>query len=817
MQPRIWLETWRQDFSYALRTLRKSPAFALTAALTLAIGIGGNTAIFSVIRQVLLKPLAYHEPDRLAYFSIENPSRNDTDVSFRPEEFRYLQANVRSFDGIGAYGRPETLTLSGGGGDPELLKAARVSANFLEILGIRPMRGRGFLASEDTPGGPAAAIVSASLFRRRFGSDAAILGKTAILDATPHTIVGVLPEGFEFPYAGVDVWIPRPGEWSLLPPRYWGKIAILTGFGRLRGDSIFAAASAEMALLMKQFVAAHPSPYSILPGYTMKLIPLKDRLVSNVRDMLWMLFGAAGFVLLIACANLAGLLLARAASRSREFAIRSALGAGRWRLIRQLLAECLVIASAGGLAGLLLANWILAAISRSGALQLGGSVNAPYLPGARTLQIDLPVLGFTAAVSICAAAMFGLLPALRASRPCLARVSSATRGFRARDLLVALQIALSIVLLIGAGLLLQSFARIRSVDPGFDTSRLLTAKIALPLVRYDTNEKRDAFFRDLVTRMRNTPGVRAAAIAKMLPTTAWIRTHVEIPGKPPGETAVVQSVTPAYFQTLSIPVKMGRAFTERDNQADAPPVAIVNETLARRLWPGYPQENPVGARMEQGFLNLPALEVAGVVADIREGGLASDPVPEFYLPSAIAPPQTAFVIVKSEGDPMLLGDALRRQVNAVDASQSISDIRTMEAVYEATLGQRRLTLILLGSFGGAAFLLALLGIYGVIAYSMSQRTQEVGVRRALGAQNVDIVRLVLRHGLWLSVTGGLTGLAGALALTRLLQGMLFGVTATDPWTFAVVLLLFAAVALAACLVPAWRASQIDPLRALRSE
>ena len=827
------LETVWQDILYALRTMRKNPAFALTAVFTLALGIGGNTAIFTVIRSVLLKPLEYRDPDRLVYLSIDNPRRNVQDASFTELRLKEMRAAAKSFDGLGAYGRPDTVTISGRG-EPEALKAARVSANFLDILGVQPVLGRSFRSEEDQHGGPPVAMISSGLWGRRFGSDPGVAGRTATLDSTTYTVIGVLPPGFEFPFAGVDVWFTRPSEWSQLPPRFWG-ISILTGFARVKPQVSLEQARAEMEVLNQQYMRAHPAN-SMDVGTTMRVVWLKDRLVTNVRGMLWTLFGAVGFVLLIACANVASLLLARATSRSREFAVRAALGAARGRLIRQLLAESLVLAVAGGALGAFLAKWCLSAIKSANALSIP-TVNGLYLPGAGDLRLDGAVLGFAVALSTATGVLFGLIPSLQISRPDLADVlraaGAATRGFsRGRKalgvnplgLLVVGQVALSIVLLVGAALLIQSFARLHSVDPGFHSANLLTMKVTLPLVRYDTDRKKASFFEEVVRRLEALPGVRAATMVTTLPSTTWIRTNItRVEGHPPlDETqptsyAVIQSVTPGYFHALGIPLRRGREFTAHDDAAGAPPVMLINESLARILWPGYPGgENPVGRHISEGYDKLVGwMEVVGVVADIHEGGLAFDAVPEFYLPSTLHPPQTAYLVLRTEGDPLNFARAARQDVLAVDADQPVSDIKTMAAVLETTLGQRRLTMLLLGTFAAVALLLAIVGIYGAIAYSVSQRVQEVGIRRALGAQQSDILRLMLRQGLGLTLAGVVIGTAGAFALTRVMKAMLFHVSATDPGTFVGIALLFIIVASAASYIPARRASEIDPMDALR--
>jgi putative ABC transport system permease protein len=811
--------TWR-DILYALRSMTRNPAFAMTAMLILALGIGGNTAMFTLIRAVLLKPLDYKEPDRLMYFSVENMRGLQRNPSFSLVQFEGMKAAAKTFASMGAYGRPENFALASGG-EPEELKGARVSANFLEVLGVTPAIGRSFLREEDQTGGRPVAMISTRLWKRRFSADAEMVGKQVTLESTGYAVIGVLPESFEFPYADVDVWVTRPAEWSMLPPRYWG-VPTLTGFGRLKAGVSVEQATAEMSVLQHQYDLANPNPMNGDLSATIRVMPLKDKLVANVRPMLWTMLGAVGFVLLIACANVASLLLARAASRSREFAVRAALGAGRGRLIRQLLAESLVLAVGGGALGVLLATWGLGAITRASALLMQGGVNALYVPGARAIHLDGIVLASTVVLSIATGVVFGLFPSMQVSRPDLNAAlgergtTTTRRRVSARSLLVIGQVALSMVLLIGAALLMESFYRLHSVDPGFRAANLLTAKITLPLARYATDQKRDAFFQELQRRLP-----ASSAVAMLLPTTAWIRTNItEVEGQAPlnprdeAAYAVVQSTTPDYFRTLKIPLKRGREFTARDNAAGSPPVMMVNETLARRLWPDG--TNPVGLHVKEAYDKaLGWMEVVGVVADIHEGGLAQDAVAEFYLPLAMHPPQIAFVIARTEGDPMRLGNTVRESVLAVDRDQPVSDVRTMEAVFEATLGQRRGTLFLLGAFACIALLLATVGIYGAIAYSVTLRTQEVGIRRALGAQQGEILRMILGQGLRLVLAGVAIGVVGAIALTRVIQSLLFHVNATDPYVFGGIAVLFVMVVLAASYIPASRAARLDPMAALR--
>ncbi|HEY1947215.1 MAG TPA: ABC transporter permease [Bryobacteraceae bacterium] len=825
------LETIWQDLRYGCRTLRQSPSFTLTAVLTLALGIGANTAMFSVVRAVLLTPLEYHNPDRLVHLSLENVRRDEQDISFGQPQFEDLRAAAKSFTEIAAYGRPENIGLSTNG-EPEALKGARVSANFLDVLGVAPVLGRSFLAEEDHRGGRPVAMISSALWKRKFGGDPHVTNEAVRLNAASYSIIGVLPPDFEFPFAGVDVWLTRPSEWSLLPPRYWG-IPVLSGVARLKPQVTLEQARAEMQVLYRQYAAAHPNPFNADAGLDMRTELLKDRLVARARPMLWTLLGAVGFVLLIACANVAGLLLARAATRSREFSLRAALGAGRGRLIRQLLAESLLLSTAGGALGVLLAKWSLSALPHVSVLFPRTGPDTLFMPGANEIRLNSAVLGFSMLLSIATGVLFGLFPSLQVSRPDLVgilRESGATAGLGShrrffgistRGVLVVTQVALSIILLIGASLLMQSFARLRSVDPGFQPAHVLVAKIALPLTRYDTDLKKNAFFRNLLPGLENLPGVSGAAMAFSIPTSSWIRTNIrDVEGQPsldpgdPASNAVWQSITPGYFQALGIPLKQGRPFTARDNMPGAPPVMIINETLAHRLWP---DRNPIGMHIKDGYDSfLGQMEVVGVAADIHEGGLALNAQREFYVPSALHPPQTAYLILRVKGDPMRFANIIRNHVFAVDPNQPVSDVQTMDSVLAATLGQRRLTMLLLGAFAVVALLLALIGIYGIIAYSVAQRTQEVGIRRALGAQQADILQLVLRQGLALTLIGGALGVGGAFAVTRVMKSMLYGVSATDASTFVGIALLFIAVALAASYIPARRAVRIDPMEALRT-
>ncbi len=819
-----FFETLRQNLRHALRAIRKNPAFAATAAVTLALGIGGNTAMFTVVHAVLLQPLGYTSPDRLVHISADNARLKAKGFGFSLLEYRDLVAAARSFSGIGAYLATAADVIAAGGAGPEALKEARVSANFLDILGVRPILGRSFLPEEDKPGGPPVAMIGAELWKRRFGGDPRIAGKTVALDAMPYTIVGVLPAGFSFPYDNVDVWVADPTNYTPIPPSFRPRTPMLLGFARLKAGIALDQASTELNVLNRQYALAHPG--TVDRSTTLGAVSLRDQVVGKVRPVLWTLFGAVGLVLLIACANVASLLLARAGSRSRELAVRAALGAGRGRLIGQLLTESLLLASAGGILGILLASWAISAIGR---------LNALNLPRTGEIRVNGLVLGFTVALSLATGVLFGLFPAFRASRPGLADVlrergagaempeKRRFLGVSARGMLVVGQVALSIVLLIGAVLLLESFARLRGVDPGFRSGGLLTMKIALPPARYGTGWKRVAFYEDLLRRIEALPGVRGATVAQTLPMTyprysapmqVVEQPRIPFTERPHGQ---LQSVAPGYFRVLGVSLERGREFNHHDDVANAPPVMVIDESLARRFWPAYPGgPDPVGQHLLLSNNDAaPAPQIVGIVADVHEGGLDENTGPEIYLPLALRPPPTSYVAVRVTGDPLSFANAVRRQIAAIDPAQAVSEIQTMDDIVDRSVGQRRLTLLLLGFFAALAVALAVVGIYGVIAYSVARRSQELGIRRALGAQQGDILRLVLGQGFGLALAGVGLGTAAALALARVTEGLLFHVNPSDPATFAGIGLLFIVVALAASYLPARRATRIDPMSALR--
>ena len=818
-------ESFVSDIVYGGRMLRKAPVFAISAIFTLALGIGANTAMFTVIRAVLLKPLEYREPDRLVRISIDNARQGYHDVGFTLVRYDELKARARSFSTLSAsFIATEHMTLSGAG-QPEQVTCARVSANFLDVLGVKPLQGRSFLPQEDSRGGPAVALISAQLWKRRFGRDLVFSAKTIDLNDTPYSVIGVLPDGFGFPAAGMDVWVTRPAEYSEIAPQFWNGLTVLIGLGRLKQNVTIQQARSELGVLNRQYMLAHPGMADAQPGVSMRVTFLRDQLVENVRVMLWILFGAVAFVLIIACANVASLLLARAASRSREFAVRTALGAARGRVIRQLLAESVLLAGIGGSLGVLVAKASLRVLTH---------LTAFHLPRVGEIHLDATVLTFTVFLSLVTGVFFGLFPAFQVSRPALgdllrdraetASPRTLSRGafhIGLRSLLVVGQVALSVLLLIGAALLMKSFVRLHRVNTGFQPAHLLTMRIDLPPARYDTPQKKEAFLNELLQRIKGIPGVRGAAASLTLPMSPRNATGVQVVGQPIAKVserpaAQLQSISPGYFRVAGIPLLRGREFTDHDNVNQAPLALIINETFARRFWPEYPRGvDPVGQHLLIGNNTSNPFQIIGIAADVHERGFASQAIPEIYLPTHSYPLQSAGLLVRTTGNPLLFLGSIRREVLAIDRDQPVADVHTMGDLLESSVGQQRLTLALLAGFAGMALALAAIGIYGLIAYSVVQRTAELGIRRALGAQAGDILRLVVGQCLGLTLTGLAVGIGAALVLTRLMTTLLFQVTATDPSIFAGVALAFIAVALAAACIPAFRATRIDPMVALR--
>ena len=807
-----------QNVRFALRVFRRAPAFAAAAVLTLAVGIGANTSIFSVANALLLRPLPYRQADRLVL--IDARRKSSANVSQGPlsvPRFEQVEQRNRSFGAVAAF-TPEVFNLTGRG-DPEQIPSARVSWKFFDVLGVSPARGRGFRAEEDKPGGELVVMISDALWQRRFARDPDVIGRVVTLDSRDYTIIGVLPPDFRFAFFGptMDIVAPRVFDLnSLNPGMVQAGVGFLNLVARLNPGVTVAAAQADLDRLSAQYRAENPKMPDSDPGLVVHAGNLQDEMVSSVRTAVLVLFGGVSLVLLIACANVASLLLSRALRRKREIAVRMAVGATRGGLVRQLLTESLILALLGGVLGALLSWWGTQALA---------SLAQGTLPRAAEIRMDGGVLVFTLAISVFAGFVFGLMPALQASRPDLNMVlrtqgrgsTSGRRHNALRNLLVVSQVGLSTVLLIGAGLLLRNFVQLSAGSPGFDSHHLLTLGITLPPARYPDSARRVAFFNELLRQVRALPGVRGAAGTTALPVNAS-RFSMALPDGQPmvplAERPIfnLQQVTPGYAAAMRIPIRNGREFTDRDD-AKAPRVVLVNEALARRYWP---KENPVGKHILVGRMPGPS-EIVGLLGDVPNLAVGTDPQPEIYLPFAQIPSATQNLIVRTAGDPRSLTSAVRARVLALDRDQPVTGVQSMDEVLQTGAAQPRFTTYLLGGLSATAFLLSMVGIYGVIAYSVAERTQEMGIRIALGAEGRDILRLVLRHGLVLAGTGIAIGLAAAFALTRLMATLLYHVSVTDPVTFIAGPALFAAVAMLASYLPARRAMRVDPMIALRSE
>jgi putative ABC transport system permease protein len=802
------------DIRHALRFFAKSPAFAGVAVLTLAIGIGANTAIFSVANALLLRPLPYREPDRLVLISQLRKLNGVRQGPLSWIRFQQIRDDNRSFSGVAAF-TSEDFTLTGRGA-PEQFRGARVSWNFFDILGVRPALGRAFTAAEDQPSGENVALISHSLWGRRFGSDPGAIGSQLTLDSRPYTVVGILPADFRFDLLGsnIDIVTPRVYELNVATPQQvQAGAGFLNYIARLRSGAGLASAQAEMDALAARYRAAYPKNGDSDPALQVGAGNLRDEMVSTARPAVLILFGAVFVVLVIACGNVANLTLSRALGRSKDIAVRTALGASRKSIIRQLLTESLLLALLGGAMGAGLSAWgtrLIAAMAQGN------------LPRAQDIRISGAVLLFTAVVSVLAGVLFGLAPALQISRTDLVAVlrsegRGATSGRRRnwmRNLLVVSQVALSVLLVIGAGLLLRNFVQLRSNSAGFDAHHLLTLNIPLPPARYD-KPLQVLFFDELLRRVRAVPGVRAAAIDSALP----FNPSRFSPALPEGQPEVplaqrpifnIQTMSPGYVETLRTRLVRGREFTERDGATD-PRVIVINEAAARRFWPN---ENPIGRHITVGRIPQP-IEIVGVLADVRNVNLAADPQPEIYLPYAQLPTSSMNLVVRTQADPRSFINAIQSQVFAVDRDQPVTAVRTMDEIVEAGAAQPRFTTSLLAGLSLTALVLAIVGIYGVIAYSVAERSQEMGIRMSLGAARGDIFRLVLRQGLSLAAVGIAIGLAAALVLTRLMESLLYRVSVTDPLTFGAGAVLFALVALAASYIPARRATKVDPIVVLR--
>jgi predicted permease len=798
-----------------LRLLRRSPGFTAVAVLTLALGIGANTAIFSVVNSLLLRPLPLDDPARLVSINVVNAEKNINGAAFALRTYEMMRDGNHSFAGVTAAGG-EGFTLLRNS-KPERLAAARVAPNFLDVLGARPLIGRGFQAAEGVSGGPRTALISQSLWQRAFGASSDILGKPITLDQDVYSIIGVMPPNFAFPFGGIDIWISRLADTGVFQPEQVRQGAgFLFGTARLRPGVSAEQAEAELAVIFEQFRQENPRAPGADPHSRLAVVPLQESLVGGLRTTLRLLMGAVGLVLLIACANVASLTLARATGRAREIALRTALGASRGAIVRQLLLESSLLAAAGAALGALLARFGVDLLVKADA---GNS-----LPGFQPIRIDLQALAFTLGISLIAGIAFGLAPALQVSRPNLNAIlresgwgtTSGGRRQRARNLLVAGQMALSVVLLIGASLLVESFRNLRLVNPGFNPHNALTMNVNLPPGKYPDGPRRAQFFEEVVKRLAAIPGVRSAAASFGLPINLRLFSPILADGQPnvpPGQRplAIWNGATPGYFQTFGIPLLRGRDFTWADD-AKAPRVVIVSQSLARRFWPN---QSALGKHLTFTRLQTP-FEIVGVVGDTKTNGLQVDSGMEMFTPY----PQWTFpgmsLTIRTGADPAAFSMAAAAQVQAVDADLPVTQILTLDAVMDQLLTQQRQTMFLIGGFAGVALLLALIGLYGLMAYTVAQRTTEIGIRQAIGARRGDILRMVFGQAIALCLIGIAAGAGAAVALTHLMTGLLFHVSATDPPTFAGIALLFLAVSLLATYIPARRATRIDPLHAMRA-
>lgn len=806
------MDAFLNDIRYAIRNLIKRPGFTLIAVLTLGIGIGANSAIFSTIHALLLKPLPFPELDRVVAVWDKMPSRGVMHNEVTMANYLDWRAQNQSFDQLALY-RWWSANLTGVD-PPERLQGFLVTANFIDVTGLKPIMGRNFTEEENQPGKDAVAIITHSLWQRRFGGDPNIINKTITVNSIQRTVIGVMPEHFNFP-KGAEVYAPITLTPELMGNRLSHSYYVI---GRLKPGATIESAQAETdnitARLEKQYAETNT-------GWGATVFPIVADTVRQYDTALWVMMGAVGFVLLIACANVANLMLARATGRQREIALRAALGASRWRIMRQLLTESLIVALVGGAFGVLVGIWGVDALRAS-----NPGDAARFAPGWYQLGINFPVLLFTAGLSLFSGLVFGLAPALQLSRPnlndALKEGSRQTSGssHRLRSSLVVFEVALSLVLLVGAGLLVRSFLSLVNTNAGFDPNNVLTMNLVLPSAKYRERPQRAAFYADLVQRVKSTPGVESAAVVNYLPLGGANSSDAYlIEGEPepqPGQEheGRYRVATPEYFETMRIPIVKGRAFTEHDKPG-ATPVAIVNETFARQHWPG---QDAVGKRFRifGPIESNPWMEIAGVVEDVRhELNLAV--TPEFYLPHAQDPWSAMVLVAKTNVDPASLAATLRQQVWSIDKDQPVFDVRTMQEVRAASVTMYSFSSVMLGIFAGIALLLASIGIYGVMAFAVTQRTQEIGIRMALGARALDVLKLVISHGMKLALLGIVIGLAGAWGLTRFMSGLLVGVQPTDLLTFAIVSACLFIAALLACYLPARRATKVDPLVALRYE
>jgi putative ABC transport system permease protein len=810
------MENLLQDLRYGFLRLLKSPGFTVIAVLALALGIGANTFIFSVVNALLLRPLPFPKSEQITSILARDPETGNLYSSYSFPNFEDIRNENQSFDQVAAlYMSTEFLR---SGDEPERLRGVFVSADLFPLLGVSPHVGRTFTRDEEKADGSHLVVLSYDLWQRRFNGNPGIINQNLIIGSHPTTVLGVMPQGFKFPVGArqVDFWMPLTSSISA-PGRAARGAVYLALFGRLKPNLSLAQAQVEMNTIANRLATQYPN---VNTGLNIALVPSHERLVGNTRPALLVLLGAVALVLLIACANVANLLLARAATRQKEIAIRAAIGATRWRVIRQLLTESFLLSLMGGIAGVLLAIW---------AIELLVSAQPANLPRLTEIELDRYVLLYTVGLTTLTGFIFGLAPALQASRSDLneslkdgmRETSGGLRRNRTRSVLVISEIALSLILLVGATLLFESLRRLLDVPPGFNPDGVLTADVSVSDTKYPEPERRATFFQEVLERTAALPGVASVGAVYPLPLGGSFESYTfDIAGRPPFQPGQQPSadrrvISPDYFRVMGIALRKGRAFGVQDSGKSLP-VTIINETFARRFFPG---EEPIGKTLIPGEGRQPVTrEIVGIVGDIRHAGLDVDPSPEYYIPYQQSSVDHLTVVLRSNGEnPMSFSQSLRGVVKAIDREQPIYNIRPLSQLLDDSLAPRRFNMNLLGGFALLALALASIGIYGVMSYSVAQRTREIGVRIALGARSRDVLKLVLSQALLLTAAGLGLGIVGALALTRFLGTLLYGVKPTDLTTFIAVALVLGIVALVACFIPARQATKVDPLVALRYE
>jgi putative ABC transport system permease protein len=792
-----------RDARYAIRQLLMNPGFTVIAIVTLALGIGATTAMFSVVNGVLLRPFPYHEPDRLVFVNEIVPQYGRFSVA--PATFLDWRKQNAVFEQIAAF-TAGSATLADAGG-PERVANGAVSWDVFDLLQVRPARGRGFRADEDAPGRNNVVVLSHGMWQRRFGGDPNILGRTIRLNGSPSTVIGVMPAEFYFPSRQAEFWSPI----AINPVNASRGAHFLGVVARLKPGITLQRAHTEMKAISERLAVEYPNNSA---NESAQVVALHEQVIGAVRPALLTLLAAVGAVVLIACANVANLLLVRAAARRREIAVRTALGAGRWRLVMQMLSESTVLAVAGGTIGLLLAYLAIPSI---------GTLSAGSIPRVDDIRIDVTVLMFVTAISLVTGLLFGLAPAWQAARSHVSEVlkegsrSVATSGGRwVRSGLLIAEVALSIVLLVGATLLLRSFARLTGVDPGFRAENVLAFCVALPRMAYPEDHHRSTFFNTLLAKLEARPEISSAGMVQTLPMRGGYVLSFEIRGraKPkPGEepSANHRVVSADYFKTLGIPLIRGRAFTNRDTEK-APMVAVIDQTFADRYFAG---SDPIGQAIDIGNGTDGFYEIVGVVGDVHHGGLDGSPNPTMYVPFNQDVFDTMWVVARTDGDPAGLAAVVRQTLREIDGTLPAFGMTPLATVVSNSIAQRRFSMLLLAGFAGVALFLAAVGLYGVVAYSVSQRTQEIGVRMAIGARHRDVIGMVIGGGMRLALVGTGIGLVAALALSRVVRTMVYGVTPLDPVSYVITSCLLLAVAVLACYVPARRATRVDPITALR--